>query len=217
MKHVSLIDPMKTDQWDEFVRDHPFGWICHLSGWKEVLEKSFRHMKGHYLVLRNSSDDITAALPLFEVKSWLTGNRLVSIPFATLCDPLISTGEEMEILLEGTLNLLKEFRASYIEIRSFRASSLFQTGKLGVRHFYKHHYLELKADPEELKKSFHRSCVRQRIARALRSGLSLKVGEDGSDLKRFYLLYTLTDTETLESSSSALCFSEIDLGDLLAI
>jgi hypothetical protein len=192
MNRVTIIDPLKDSQWDEFVENHPFGWICHLSGWKRVLEKSFKHIKGNYLVLRNDNRDITAALPIFEVRSWLTGNRLVSIPFATLCDPLISTGQEMEDLLEGALRLLKEFRASYIEIRSFRASSFVQTEKLAVRHFYKHHSLELKADPEELKKSFHRSCVRQRIARSLRSDLELRMGVGESDLQRFYRLYILT-------------------------
>src|SRR5512136_2928209 len=97
MENVALIDPVEDKRWDNFVEHHPFGWVCHLSGWKKALERSFKHLKGHYLVLF-SNDAIRAALPVFEVKSWLTGKRMVSIPFATVCDPLISNSNEMEVL-----------------------------------------------------------------------------------------------------------------------
>jgi len=36
--NVELIDPLQDKRWDAFVGHHPFGWICHLSGWKEVVE-----------------------------------------------------------------------------------------------------------------------------------------------------------------------------------
>jgi hypothetical protein len=51
MNDVTIIDPLKDGQWDEFIENHPLGWICHLSGWKRVLEKSFKHIRGYYLVL----------------------------------------------------------------------------------------------------------------------------------------------------------------------
>jgi lipid II:glycine glycyltransferase (peptidoglycan interpeptide bridge formation enzyme) len=41
-----------------------------------------------------------------------------------------------------------------------------------------------------VKASFHRSCVRQRIARAEKSGLTLREAEDESDLKEFYRLHS---------------------------
>ena len=87
MTGVVFIDPVSDHRWDKFVESHPYGWLCHLSGWKKVLEKSFSHMRGYYPVLLNGSE-IKAAMPIFQVKSWLTGQRLVSIPFASLCDPL---------------------------------------------------------------------------------------------------------------------------------
>ena len=111
---IKLIDPITDPRWDKFVENHPFGWICHLSGWKQVLEKSFKHMKGYYFALLDNSGNIQAALPIFEVKSWLTGNRLVSIPFATLCDPLISKSEEMAILLEAVLEYSEELKYWFI-------------------------------------------------------------------------------------------------------
>ena len=85
------IDPQSDPRWDQFVESHPLGLICHLSGWKQVLEESFPQMKGRYLAILSDDNSIRAALPVFEIRSILTGNRLVSIPFATNCDPLISS------------------------------------------------------------------------------------------------------------------------------
>ncbi|MCP3930149.1 MAG: hypothetical protein GY705_13740 [Bacteroidetes bacterium] len=62
--NISTIDPVKDQRWDKFVKNHPFGRICHLSGWKKVLEASFKHMKGHFFGrLDESGQNIQAALP----------------------------------------------------------------------------------------------------------------------------------------------------------
>jgi hypothetical protein len=193
MSNEIITDQVKDRRWDEFVENHPFGWICHLSGWKQVLEKSFKHMRGHYLVIEDSPGGaIQAALPLFEVRSMLTGRRLVSVPFATLCDPLVSTSGEMDWLLAAAENLSKKLGSSYIEIRTLSSSPLVRNPKFGCSRFFKHHYLLLDREPETLKKSFHRSCIRQRINRAYKSNLTLREAAGEPDLQDFYRLYLMT-------------------------
>lgn len=193
MSTIKIIDPITDPRWDTFVESHPFGWICHLSGWKQVLEKSFKHMKGYYIAkLENGTENIQSALPFFQVKSWLTGKRLVSIPFATLCDPLISTNDEMKDLIEFTLELNRNFGNSFIEIRSFQCAHLIQDDRFSKIEQYKNHYLPLQCEIEEIKKSFHRKTVRQSVKRAMKSSLKLKVGDNESDLIEFYKLYIKT-------------------------
>jgi GNAT acetyltransferase-like protein len=189
VNRVILIDPVEDPRWDRFVMDHPFGWICHLSGWKQVLEKSFKHMKGHYFALVDQDNRITAGLPIYEVKSKLTANRLVSIPFATLCDPLISKQEDMNMLFRPILELFKKRKSKYIKTGTLFSHSLTQNNMFGVVDFYKHHYLTLDQSLKQLKKKFHRTCVRQRISRATKSNLKTKLGRDESDLSRFYKVY----------------------------
>lgn len=187
------IDPLTDERWNSFVERHPFGWLHHHSGWKKVLEESFKHIKGHYMVLfEPNRKSIKAAVPLFEVRSWLIGNRLVSIPFATICDPLISTTGEINFLLEAVMELSDKLKTKYIEIRAFKSCSLINDNRLGFNSYYKHHYLNIENDPERLKKGFHRTCVRQRIARALNSNLSLQYGKSESDMEDFYHLYLIT-------------------------
>lgn len=189
---VTLIDPIKDPRWDVFVESHPFGWICHLSGWKQVLEASFPHMKGYHLALVDHSNKIQAGLPLFEVRSWLTGDRLVSIPFATLCDPLVSSVGEMEALLDAAKKLSKDLRTSYIEIRTTNSHFFMKDPQFTGNYSYKNHYLELNQEVEKLWKSLHRKAVRQEINRANKNKLTLKIGESEGDLTEFYGLYVKT-------------------------
>lgn len=188
-----IIDPGNDRRWDEFVTHHPFGWICHLSGWKQVLERSFKHIKGHYLiVLDEKGTHIRSALPLFEVRSWLTGNRLVSVPFATLCDPLISSSEDFEPLMDEALELAGALKISRIQIRMLAADGLIQDERLSSTRFYQHHYLSLEPEPDKLLRTFDRTCVRQKIARAGKSRLTLRRAEVKSDLFEFYRVFCMT-------------------------
>lgn len=188
---VVLIDPVKDKRWDRFVEEHPFGWLCHLSGWRNVLENSFKHIKGYYLTIQHQ-ENIKAALPIFEVKSWLIGNRLISIPFATLCDPLVSSADEMKTLMKSGKKLAEELGVSYVEVRTLASSLLVNNSSVGIDDNYKQHYIELNQSPDDLRKTFDRTCVRQRINRAEKSNLNIKTGENEADLKSFYKLYFMT-------------------------
>lgn len=193
MSSVRIIDPSTEPRWDEFVMAHPFGWLCHLSGWKKVIEETFGHMKASYLGLYDKDGgELRAALPMFEVKSFITGHRLTSIPFATLSDPLISTRGDMEQLLDSALDLLNRIDGSYMVVRTHLATRLMPDDRLAGTNTYKNHYLRLNAPLDQLRLSFHRTCVRQRIARAVKSGLQLRFGENESDLRMFYELHAAT-------------------------
>ena len=188
--NLALIDPLSDPNWDDFVGKHPYGWITHLAGWKLVLEKTFKQLHGHYIVLLDEDNSgYRAAMPLYLVNSWLTGRKLVSIPFATLSDPLVTNKMELQALLEGALRLQSVLKCDSIEVRAFNTLSIMEGGSLVPKSLYKHHYIELEPDLEKLKSRFHRSCVRQRINRAVQSNMNLIKGADEKALKDFYQLY----------------------------
>jgi FemAB-related protein (PEP-CTERM system-associated) len=192
MTRTTIIDPLIDSGWDAFVERHPYGWLYHLSGWKKILENTFKHMTGYYVVRLDSNDEIQAALPLFHVKSWLTGSRLVSVPYASFFDPLISSAEDIDELLKSAIGLSKELKASYVEIRTLTASGLVQDESLGVQRHFKHHYIRLDAGLEKVLRSFDRTCVRQKIRRAEKNNLHARVAESTKDLEDFYRLYSIT-------------------------
>lgn len=194
---ISIIDPLQDERWDQFVAKHPNGWLCHLSGWKALLERCFSHIKGFYIVKVNDvTDEICAGLPIFRVNSFLTAKRLVSIPFTTLCDPLYNQENDLQEMIERAIEMSEKDKSSFIEIRSFKSARLKNDRRFKTSIIYKNHYLELKEDIESIKKRLHRTCVKQRISRSLKSNITLKFGKTGEDLERFYSLYLITRKRT---------------------
>lgn len=94
--------------------------------------------------------------------------------------------------MNAALDLAVSTACPHIEIRTLGASEFILNERFGRTNFYKHHFLSLEHDLEEIRKGFHRTCVRQRITRAQKSGLDLRIGETEEDLGRFYRLYLLT-------------------------
>jgi CelD/BcsL family acetyltransferase involved in cellulose biosynthesis len=193
MPRIQIIDPVQDPRWDRFVEGHPFGWICHLSGWKQVLESTFRHMQGYYFALMGESGEgIVAGLPVFHVKSRILGDRLVGIPFATLCDPLVSTPIQFAELSSQVLDLAHSFNVQCIEIRTLSAGHLVADPRLSRSETYRLHYLDLRNSIETLKKKFHPSCVARGVRRSMKGHLKHKMAENDTDLAEFFRLHRLT-------------------------
>jgi CelD/BcsL family acetyltransferase involved in cellulose biosynthesis len=187
---VETCNPSLDADWDDFVVSHPFGWVCHMSAWKEVLEDSFGHLTSCHLCLRDKRTfKIVAALPLYRVNSWITGNRLVCIPFATLCDPLVSSPGEFFLLFDNAKKMLIGTKSKYLEIRFAHAEGLAKRLDIQTQKHYKHHFIPLDKSPSELFEKFHRTTIRQRIRKAEKMGLEIHEAKEETDIADFYRLH----------------------------
>lgn len=65
--------------WDAYVQAAPEGTVCHLYGWREVIERAYR-CRTFYLAARQRGN-ICGLLPLVLVQSRMFGRHLVSMPF----------------------------------------------------------------------------------------------------------------------------------------
>ena len=179
-------------EWDSFVTRHSLGLVYHLSSWQRVLENSFRHIRGRILVLRDPGGEIQAGLPVYDVKSWLLSNRLVSVPFATMCDPLVSTKEEFDLLWPAIEDESAKHRSKRVEIRVRRISTDCLPTLLTASARYKHHYLPLGENADKLYRSFHQSCVRRRVEKGRRAGVIVEERQDEQSLRVFHAFLVAT-------------------------
>jgi hypothetical protein len=187
-----LLEPAREAAWDEFVATHPNGWISLSTGWKRVLEESFPHVKGYFLAMTDERGALQAGIGLYSVASRLTGRRLVSVPFATLSDPLFSREVQWNALSDAAIFLSRELKTDYLEIRTSQSAAVFPTDRFGVIDTYRHHSIPLAGDLDGIRKSFDRTCVRQRISRAEKSGVRVHPVDTEKDLREFYRLYLLS-------------------------
>lgn len=192
MNAIEWLTPEENGVWDAFVAQHPLGLIYHLSAWQEVLETAFKHIRGRILVLREPRGQIRAGLPVYNITSWLLKNRTVSVPFATLCDPLVSSKEDLNLLWRGIENAAVKNRSKRVEIRTRRLGAANIPEFLAPNARYKHHYLPLDKDTKTLLNSFHPSCVSRRIKKARREGLLVEERHDAESLRVFHSIMAST-------------------------
>ena len=75
---INIIDPTTDNKWDDFVNGQKYGTIFHTSGWARTIKEAYNYSPRYY-VLEDNAGQISAALPVYQVKSALTGKRLVFV------------------------------------------------------------------------------------------------------------------------------------------
>lgn len=191
---VEWLQGQDLTRWDQFVGRHPLGLVYHSVAWKRILEEAFPHINGRFLGLAEteSGGAILGGLPVYVVRSRLLGNRLVSVPWSSICDPLVCCEADFQMLLPQLRDLAHEVGARYTEIRVARNAVMRQCGNLCARSDYKHHYLSLAPSQAELLSSFHETAIKQMIKRAERNTIRCSLVDDQRHFHAFYRI--LTDT-----------------------
>ncbi len=104
-----------NQKWDQFVDNCSNGTFFHLSGWKRVIEKVYKH-RCHYLYALEN-DNIVAVLPLVEQKSMLFGHALVSTPFCMMGGVASDNNNAMLFLEQQAIEKANQLGVDYLELR----------------------------------------------------------------------------------------------------
>ena len=191
---VYQIDPVKDGRWSEFLKAHPLASVFHTPGWLETLQRTYGYEP---LVLTTSPprSALTNGVVFCRVKSWLTGERLVSVPFADHCQPLSENKQDIYSILEwASRGLNGKPKRENVEIRPLQSEELglpehtsYRTGRT-----FRLHLLDLRPSIDQLLKSFDKNSVQRRLRRVVRESLTYEEGSSETLLRKFYRLQILT-------------------------
>jgi len=179
MTSIELNPAVSAQEWHTYVENHPDGSLYHLPEWQEVLVDSFHH-NPFYLFARNEEDKLCGILPLFQIKSALTGNRLVSLPFSHACGPIADSKEILAQLVLRAEDLCQELKCRYLELRMMRPAPL----SLKVSEYFSTFVLEL-TEPEMVWTQLHQKGVRWAIGKARKNGVTVRVDNALNAMKNF--------------------------------
>jgi FemAB-related protein (PEP-CTERM system-associated) len=165
--------------WDRFVTAHPESTFFHRFGWQRVLERVLEH-ETHYLVATRAGE-IEGVLPLARVRSWLTGDALISTPFCVYGGPLAVNDEAYRALEDAACRLTRELGVDYLELRNRVRRRIEWPCKDLYVTFRKH----LEPRVEDNLRAIPRK-QRAMVRKGMEAGLSARLDTDVRDLYRAY-------------------------------
>lgn len=187
---VRLLDPLTDPRWPGFVEQHPAASVFHSRGWLRTLQTTYGY-EPMAVTTSVPTERVTNALLFCVVRSWVTGDRVVSLPFSDHCDPLVDNIQQLRTLCAHLETLRRTQGWKYAEMRT-SGTLLGSDENFGECTVYQSHSLDLRPNLDELYRGFHRDCIRRRIRHAERQGLRYEEGRNESLVRSFYALIVLT-------------------------
>ena len=166
---VSIADHDSAAAWDEFVESRPDATGYHAWRWRTIFEEGLNH-RPRYLVAKRANR-IVGVLPLVEIRGWLFGRALSSLPFVNYGGVLASDREAATALIEAVRPIARAARSSYVLLR--HRQRVFND--LPVRTHKVTMLLQLEGNVDAMWTALDRK-VRNQIRKAEKSNLELVSG-----------------------------------------
>ncbi len=187
---ISEIDPLGDDRWGRFVKLHPQSSVFHTPQWLDAIRRTYG-FRPTVFSTATPEGELDNAIVFCRVKSWLTGNRLVSLPFSDHCEPLVGSPTALAGILTHVGQKLADEKLHYLEIRP-RCNMVYAGPVARSTTRYCCHTLDLSPSVETLFHNCHKSSTQRKIARAEREQLVIEAGRSGRLLNSFYQLLEVT-------------------------
>jgi len=187
---VYTFNPLEDQRWLEFIHGHPRSSVFHTPGWLDALRRTYGYEPIVYTT-SSPGTTLTNGIVFCRIKSWLTGHRMVSLPFADHCEPLVERQEDRKELFGFLRCAVQKEKWKYIEIRPLCSDLLSEPGLQKADIFYLH-VLDLRPHLEILFRNFQKDSIQRKIRRAGQQSLHYEEGRSEALLAKFYRLFLMT-------------------------
>jgi hypothetical protein len=189
-------DDILESRWDDFVASQPGGRMVHLSGYKKVIEETYRFEPFYRAYVKDGT--LQALFPGFFHKSLIYGRKIISQPFSEYGGILLSAGlsaaEKDQVLGEFTRlasDVLRAKRFDHLEMRNPMSLAAEDRARFRTLRLFRYAIRRLEA-PEAMWKALD-SKDRNVIQRARSFGLTVDEEPGEKPLRgKFYPLYLRT-------------------------
>jgi len=189
---VYELNPLTDARWARFLAGHPGASVFHTPEWLEALKRTYGYEPVAYTT-SPPGEELSDGLVFCRIESWLTGCRLVSLPFTDHCQPLADRPENLQALLAALREEQGRAKWKYVELRPLTSNAhLEEPASFGKSAEFYFHTLDLRPHLDSLYRNFHDTSIRQRIRRAEREQLVYEEGRSEPILTKFYHLLLLT-------------------------
>lgn len=186
---VYTLDPLRDTRWSDFVGRHDAASVFHSVPWLDAIHRTYGYTPVVYTTSPPSTP-LVNGIVVCEIKSWLTGSRMVSLPFSDHCEPLLDGAGSTSALIEGMRHASASGRWKYVELRpESDLTHLDGVTKMPACYFHK---LDLTPSPDEIFRRTQKTSIQQKVRRAEREGITCESGNSNDLLQKFYRLLLVT-------------------------
>ncbi len=189
---VYQFDPLQDPRWTPFLEAHPRATAFHTQSWLKAVCQTYGY-QCFALTTTKPGSELTNGMVFCRINTWLTGSRLVSLPFADHCDPLVDDTGELHSMLDWVTQESVRTKCKYVEVRPLSdhtppdGESPFRQGDE-----FRIHLLDLRPSVEKLFLSFDKHSVQRRVRKVEKDQLHYEMGNSEELLRKFYYLMVLT-------------------------
>ena len=187
--NIHVTNPLTDPRWDDLVARHALASAFHQRGWLEALSLTYGYKP---LVLTSASDGkpISDGIVLCRVSSWITGTRMVSLPFSDHCEPLLDDPQDLSEFVKWLRAERDSQKWKYVELRPL--AQIRDNDCRQPSQSYCFHELDLSPGLEQLFRNLHKDSIQRKIQRAEREQLSYATGRSEALADVFYQLMLRT-------------------------
>ncbi|HEU0002890.1 MAG TPA: GNAT family N-acetyltransferase [Ktedonobacteraceae bacterium] len=176
---------------NRYVERHKHDVIAYSRNWFDLISKLYGYTFIP-LTTHNAQAEITGFLPLCYMRSPLTGRRLVSLPFSDICPLLASDETSANDLIDQAIEVAKEYRVKYLELRTGVSETLAKRQDLVEENqLYVRWLMPLSADPDNVWSSL-RKPVQHQVKKAQKLGVQVRIAQKREDMEHYYRLHLQT-------------------------
>lgn len=182
---ITFMEP-SDERWLALVKQSGKANIFHHPAWLGLLADCYNYVP--FIVIGLDADkELCSGLPMAQVNSLLTGQRLVSLPFTDHCVPIYRDDRALDELTSNLLLLYREKRVPVMEIRAQLPSHP------SFIRYSDHvlHTLDLDRDVDSVFRQLH-NMHKRNIKKATKEGVQVISGTTADDLEDFYKLHLQT-------------------------
>lgn len=180
MTAILPLTPPHTQAWDDYVRRNPAGTPLQLSHWQTIIHQTYHYQTHYHFAQQNKQ--IVGIMPLFTVRSPLTGHYLTTLPGGLCADnPAIATA-----LLQHACQLAEQTHAKRLVIQDTRTN---WPGPFVTAQHHEHWKIDTRPGLDTLWQQLN-SDTRRQVRNARKNSLTVNIGRSQFHLNAFYDVFS---------------------------
>ena len=183
---IRTLDPLIDPAWRDLVQRDPRATAFHTPEWMDALRRTYGFAP---IVYATRSDELHGAIPFCLIASWLTGRRLVSLPFSDHCEPLVEDQSQLAAILDDVAFDARVNEWRYVQLRPRTVGGTVGGFERDESNYF--YAIDLRPSLDVIFKGIKRD-NREDIRKADRRGLRHVVGRDDALVSGYYRLHAMT-------------------------